>query len=85
MNLDELEFKACDFAVLGDGNSMLINFQRLVAERANELLRERLGQAVEVFGTFEDIRPYNWIPDSPFHHVQISHRARLVCIEEIEP
>lgn len=80
MNLGDLEFKEEDFKTekseLYHENGFLEGF----VEAANRILREKLAGAPEVIGT----PLYNeWNRGWDSGNWDSTHRARLVCIEEI--
>lgn len=83
MNLNELEFKPGDFEpACGYHNEAADHAARI----ANRLLRERLGKAPKVHAK-ETMVPgaFNqWHSGRIFHaRGRDTHRARLVCVEEI--
>jgi hypothetical protein len=89
MTLDDLLFRAEDFDLgleaAGEGKLLIQTVtevkwaHKLIAEQANRLLRERLEKAPQVFmvkgfGHFD-----TWREEG-----DPTHKARLVCIEEIK-
>lgn len=83
MNLNELEFKAEDFEVEFHRDRPVPYFLQ-VAERANQLLRERLEKALKMDLTVDEygMREYN--DSGLLGTLSPTHTAKLVCIEEIE-
>lgn len=92
MNLGDLEFKSEDFEevikVEGFGRSITKGLSERIMHSANRILREKLSKAPEVFGTYrEGCLSSVWRVGTPFggwSQTLDAHRARLVCIEEIE-
>lgn len=91
MNLGDLEFKPEDFYEHIEDAIKFNAFEQLVqvvTNEANRILREKLVKAPEVFGTYrEGCLSSVWRVGTPFggwSKTLDAHRARLVCIEEIE-
>lgn len=80
MNLGELEFLAIDFQGLG---IPLGTDLTPLAERANQLLRERLEKAEQIEGKFISHALGNVI-EWYYQYDDYTHTARLVCIEELK-
>lgn len=77
MNLGDLEFKPKDFSALEDDHN-----EPEIIEIANRILREKLAKALSVWTeTDTEGDRGDWKEERmPWH----THRARLVCIEEIK-
>lgn len=75
MNLGDLEYKAEDG--VENARGVLV----ISIERANQILREKLAKAKEVFGVRVTTGGmiFATLPESS----AATHRARLVCIEEV--
>jgi hypothetical protein len=78
MNLGELEFKPEDFELCKGELTEERMIQR-AAQLANNFLREKLAKAPEVQSNWS-VGKYHWCE---INRVRDTHRARLVCIEEV--
>lgn len=80
----KFRFKPEDFETRQDDDMTIPWPQHFMASKANALLEAHEKTLERIAGTFEDLNPQNFVPDSPFHNLRVTHTALLYDVEEIK-